>query len=50
MFHDSTLLVALFEDIFSPSAGSLFIFKKNFMYSFAVWKLLNVTRPHVFYV
>ena len=36
MFHDSTLLVALFEDIFSPSAGSLFIKKKKFMYSFAV--------------
>jgi len=29
-FHDSTLLVALFEDSLSPSLGSLFIFFKKF--------------------
>ena len=28
IFHDSTLLVTLFEDTFSPSVGSLFIKKK----------------------
>ena len=31
IFHDSTLLVILFEDTFSPSVGSLFI-KKKFVF------------------
>ena len=39
------LLVALFANIFSQSVGCLFIL---FMISFAVKKLLNLLRPHLF--
>ena len=39
------LLVTLFSSIFSQSVGCLFIL---FMISFAVKKLLNLMRPHLF--
>jgi len=39
------LLVASFASIFSQSIGCLFIL---FMISFAVKKLLNLMRPHLF--
>ena len=36
IFHDSTLLVTLFEDTFSPSVGSLSIKKFFLLFFFAV--------------